>query len=175
MQEWYGHLTRSGTQPKVSKPTLISLSHTSHSIHSRQLIYLRGKKGQYLVHWASKFYSSSDPSHTGTPGADIIRYAYTSDFRTFSTPQTLITAGKTSLIDLAYVQLGANSYARFLKNESATNVYMERSDTGLFGTWTRPGGGNTFIHSGVEGPYAWRDNVVEGRVNLLLDCKCVHI
>ncbi|KAH6702013.1 hypothetical protein BKA61DRAFT_661414 [Leptodontidium sp. MPI-SDFR-AT-0119] len=126
-------------------------------------------KGQYLVHWASKFYSSSDTSHIGTPGADVIRYAYTSDFRTFSTPQTLISAGKTSLIDLAYVQLGANSYARFLKNESATNVYMERSDTGLFGTWSSPGGGTTFIHSGVEGPYAWKDNVVEGRVNLLLD------
>ncbi|KAK0126791.1 hypothetical protein ONS95_008371 [Cadophora gregata] len=132
-------------------------------------------RGQYLVHWASKFYSSSDSSHTGTPGPDIIRYAYTSDFRTFSSPQTLISAGKTSIIDLAYVQLGSNSYARFLKNESATNVYMERSDTGLFGTWTRPGGGTTFIHSQVEGPYAWKDNAIEGRVNLLLDCKLIHI
>lgn len=52
---------------------------------------------------------------------------------------------------------------------------MERSDTGLFGTWSRPGGGTTFIHSGVEGPYAWKDNVVEGRVNLLLDCELASV
>jgi hypothetical protein len=67
------------------------------------------------------------------------------------------------------LQLGTNSYARFLKNESATNVYMERSDNGIFGTWTRPGGGTTFIHSGVEGPYAYMDNVTPGKVVLLLD------
>lgn len=125
--------------------------------------------GQYLVHWASKFYSTSDPNHTGTPGADVIRYAYTSDFKTFSAPQTLIDKSPTSIIDLSVIQLGTNSFARFLKNESASNVYMERSDTGVFGTWTRPGGGTTFIHSGVEGPYAYADNLVAGKVNLLLD------
>jgi hypothetical protein len=99
----------------------------------------------------------------------MIRYAYTSDFKTFSKPQTLINKSPTSIIDLSIIQLGTNSFARFLKNESATNVYMERSTTGLFGTWTRPGGGTTFIHSGVEGPYAYADNVTPGKVNLLLD------
>ncbi|KAG9232276.1 glycosyl hydrolase [Amylocarpus encephaloides] len=126
-------------------------------------------KGQYLVHWASRFYSASDSSHTGSSGANQIRYAYTSDFKTFSAPQTLINASPTAIIDLSILQLGANSFARFIKNESATNVYMERSDTGLFGTWTRPGGGTTFIHSGVEGPYAYADNVTPGKVVLLLD------
>ncbi|KFY44479.1 hypothetical protein V495_03430 [Pseudogymnoascus sp. VKM F-4514 (FW-929)] len=128
-------------------------------------------KGQYLVHWASKFYSASDSQHTGTPGADEIRYAYTSDFKTFTSPQTLI-AASTSVIDLALIQLpqyGANSYARFLKDESASLVYMERSDDGLFGTWTRPGGSTAWIHTQVEGPYAYLDNQVDGKVNLLLD------
>jgi hypothetical protein len=78
-------------------------------------------------------------------------------------------AAPTSIIDLCLLQLGANSFARFIKNETATNVYMERSDTGLFGTWTRPGGSTAMIHSGVEGPYAYADNLVAGKVNLLLD------
>ena len=99
----------------------------------------------------------------------MIRYAYTSDFKTFSAPQTLIDKSPTSIIDLSVIQLGTNSFARFLKNESASNVFMERSDTGIFGTWTRPGGGTTFIHSGVEGPYAYADNIVASKVNLLLD------
>lgn len=143
-------------------------------------------KGQYLVHWASKFvskstsspgttysrnkqYPASDKGHTGSPGASMMRYAYTSDFKTFTQPQTLIDKSPTSIIDLSLIQLGEKSFARFLKNESATNVYMERSDTGLFGTWTRPGGGTTFIHSGVEGPYAYPDNITPGKVHLLLD------
>lgn len=98
----------------------------------------------------------------------MIRYAHTADFKTFTAPQTLINPS-TSIIDLSLLQLGTNSYARFIKNETATNVYMERSDTGLFGTWTRPGGGTTFIHSGVEGPYAYSDNLQAGKVILLLD------
>ncbi|KFY33312.1 hypothetical protein V494_07725 [Pseudogymnoascus sp. VKM F-4513 (FW-928)] len=128
-------------------------------------------KGQYLVHWASKFYSTSDSEHTGTPGASEIRYAYTSDFKTFTAPQTLV-AASTPVIDLAILQLpqyGANSYARFLKDESASLVYMERSDDGLFGTWTRPGGSDAWIHTQVEGPYAYLDNEVDGKVHLLLD------
>jgi hypothetical protein len=32
-------------------------------------------KGQYLVHWASKFYAASDTSHTGTPSNIKIRFA----------------------------------------------------------------------------------------------------
>lgn len=32
-------------------------------------------KGQYLVHWASKFYAASDSGHTGTPSNIKIRFA----------------------------------------------------------------------------------------------------
>lgn len=32
-------------------------------------------KGQYLVHWASKFYAASDTAHTGTPSNIKIRFA----------------------------------------------------------------------------------------------------
>jgi hypothetical protein len=114
-------------------------------------------------------YSSSDPNHTGARGNHIMRYAYTRDFKTFSAPQTLVDYSPTSIIDLAYLQVGTNAYARFVKNETASNVFMERSDTGLFGTWTRTGGQSAIIRSGVEGPYAFADNIQAGKANLLLD------
>ncbi|KAF8857574.1 hypothetical protein BDZ45DRAFT_744240 [Acephala macrosclerotiorum] len=101
------------------------------------------RKGQYLVHWASKFYSSSDTSHKGSPGPGMICYAYT------------ISAVPTLIIDLCILPLPSispQSYIRFLKNESS-----------------RPGGKGSYIRSGVKGPYTWLDNVVLGKVDLLLD------
>jgi len=128
-----------------------------------------GAKGEYLVHWASKFYPTSDPNHTGSPSAIRIRYAYTKDFRTFSAPQDYINRSPTSTIDLEFLPLGNNSYARFMKDESAKTVYTEISTTGLFGTWTRPAGSNAVIASGVEGPAVYWDNQVAGKAHLLLD------
>ncbi|WYZ41414.1 hypothetical protein EsH8_V_000309 [Colletotrichum jinshuiense] len=128
-------------------------------------------KGQYLVHWASKFYGASDPNHTGAPGPIVIRYAYTSDFRTFSTPQTYIDKSPTNIIDLNILPTSTDgrSFVRFLKDESLKTVFVEVSTTGLFGTWTRPGGASAIIASGVEGPAAYWDNQVAGRAHVLLD------
>ncbi|KAF4784900.1 hypothetical protein HER10_EVM0000292 [Colletotrichum scovillei] len=128
-------------------------------------------KGQYLVHWASKFYPASDPNHTGSPGAIVIRYAYTSDFKTFSTPQTYIDKSPTNIIDLNILPTGTDgkSFVRFLKDESLKTVFVEVSTTGLFGTWTRPGGSSAVIASGVEGPASYWDNQVAGKAHVLLD------
>lgn len=131
-------------------------------------------KGQYLVHWASKFYPTSDPNHTGTPSSIRIRYAYTSDFRTFSTPQTYIDRSPTNIIDLTILPLNpsnssSQSFLRFMKDESLKTVFVESSTTGLFGSWTRAGGSSAIIQSGVEGPAAYWDNTVAGKVHLLLD------
>lgn len=111
-------------------------------------------KGQYLVHWAFKFYSPSDTAHTSATGPEQIRYAYTPDLLTFSTPQTLISYAPTSIIDLCILPLSASTFVRSMKNESASNVFMEVSTNGLFGSWTRPGGKDAFVRSAVEGPYA---------------------
>lgn len=127
------------------------------------------EKSQYLVHWASKFYPTSDPNHTGSPSAIRIRYAYTSDFKTFSAPKDYINYSPTNIIDLNILPLGSNAYARFVKNETAKNVFTEVSTNGLFGTWTRPGGSSAIITSGVEGPAAYWDNQVDGKAHLLLD------
>jgi hypothetical protein len=129
------------------------------------------QKGQYLVHWASKFYTASDSKHTGSPSATRIRYAHTSDFKTFSAPADYINKSPTNIIDLNIltVDASANTYARFMKDETAKTVFTEISTTGLFGTWTRPGSATTTIASGVEGPAAYWDNEVQGKAHLLLD------
>jgi hypothetical protein len=126
-------------------------------------------KGQYMVFWASKFYSASDARHTGSPSNTRIRYAYTADFKTFSAPQTYINHSPTDIIDLTILPLDNSTFLRFMKDESKKNVFVEVSTTGLFGTWTRPGGSSTVIQSGVEGPAAYLDNTVAGKVHLLLD------
>lgn len=128
-------------------------------------------KNQYLVHWASKFYSSSDPNHTGSPTTTRIRYAYTTDFQTFTTPQTYIDYSPTNIIDLDILPLDSSgkTYLRFMKDESAKTVFVESSSTGLAGPWTRAGGSSGVIASGVEGPAAYRDNTQDAKVHVLLD------
>ncbi|KAI1073807.1 glycoside hydrolase family 43 protein [Whalleya microplaca] len=128
-------------------------------------------KGQYLVHWASKFYSSSDTGHTGSASNIRIRYAYTSDFKTFSAPQTYIDYAPTNIIDLDILPLddAGKNYLRFMKDETAKTVFVEYSSTGLFGTWTRAGGSGGIIASGVEGPAAYRDNKADAKIHVLLD------
>ncbi|KAK3692299.1 hypothetical protein B0T22DRAFT_503272 [Podospora appendiculata] len=128
--------------------------------------------GQYLVYWASKFYPTSDSKHTGNPSNIRIRSAYTSDFKTFTAPQTYINKSPTNIIDLTILPLNGSdgkSFLRFMKDETKKTVFVEVSTTGLFGTWTRPGGDSAFIQSGVEGPAAYLDNQVPGKVHLLLD------
>ncbi|KAG6361418.1 hypothetical protein INS49_009645 [Diaporthe citri] len=129
-------------------------------------------KGQYLVHWASKFYAASDTAHTGTPSNIKIRFAYTSDFKTFSAPATYIDYAPTNIIDLNILPYGSsdtNAYLRFLKDETLKNVFVEYSTTGLNGTWTRPGGSGAYIRAQTEGPAAYWDNKAAGKVNLLVD------
>ncbi|KAF2703025.1 glycoside hydrolase family 43 protein [Pleomassaria siparia CBS 279.74] len=127
-------------------------------------------KGQYLVHWASKFYApTGDAQHSGTPSAIKIRYAHTKDFKTFTPPRDYIDRSPTNTIDLNLLALGSNAYARFLKDESAKTVYTEISTGGLFGSWARPAGAAAVIASAVEGPAAYWDNQVAGKAHLLLD------
>jgi hypothetical protein len=127
------------------------------------------EKAQYLVHWASKFYPTSDPQHKGNPSTIVIRYSHTSDFKTFSAPKDYINYSPTNIIDLDILSLGNNSYARFMKDETAKTTFTEISTTGLFGRWSRPAGASAIIASGTEGPAAFWDNEVAGKAHVLLD------
>ncbi|KAH6639020.1 arabinosidase [Boeremia exigua] len=123
----------------------------------------------FLVHWASKFYADTDPQHAGAPTPIRMRYAHTTDFVSFTAPQDYADMSPTSIIDLEFLPLGGDHFARFLKDEDAKTVFTEVSTTGLFGPWTRPAGPDAIIESGVEGPAVFWDNEVEGKAHLLLD------
>ena len=127
-------------------------------------------------------YTASDTAHTGTPSNTVIRYAHTPDFKTFSAPKTYIDRTPSDTIDLTILPLSASpglanasaapaseTFLRFLKDETLKTVYTDYSTTGLFGTFTRPGGSSAYIRSGVEGPAAYWDNAVPGKAHLLLD------
>lgn len=128
-------------------------------------------KGQYAVFWSSRIYSEDDPDHTGSFTGPFIFYSHTSDFKTYSTPQRWITNTDAPTIDQEIQVIGdagSNSYARYLKSESDGNkVFLERSDSGLFGTWTRIGLPIDAVREGpasyrsIENPdryYLWEDN-----------------
>jgi hypothetical protein len=106
---------------------------------------------------------------TSETSAARIRTAYTSDFKTFSVAKDYINYSPTNIIDIDVLSLGNNAYARFLKDESAKNVFMEVSTTGLFGTWSRPGGSSAVIEKSAEGPASYWDNQVDGKAHVLLD------
>ncbi|KAI0310966.1 arabinosidase [Amylostereum chailletii] len=127
-------------------------------------------KGQYLVHWSSRYYANSDTNHTGTAGLDTIMYAYTSDFKTFTKEQVYFASSSAPLIDMTLLPLGGSSYARFWKDESLLRVAEERSTNGIFGPWSRVPNANTWVADVVEeGPLAFLDNAVAGKVHLFLD------
>ncbi|KAF2970138.1 hypothetical protein GQX73_g3441 [Xylaria multiplex] len=123
---------------------------------------------QYYVFWSSRLYSSSDAGHTGTASLDRIRYATTRDFATFSAPQDYAAEPDTPLIDQEFLRTGADSFTRFLKNETVNQVYQENGTGGLFGSWTRVPG-YLRPESPLEGPAAFADNTTPGRYYVWLD------
>lgn len=126
-------------------------------------------EGQYYVFWASRQYETSDPDHTGVANLDRIRYATTTDFVTFSPPEDYHALLDTPLIDQEFQNLGdANSWVRFLKNETVNQVYQEITSDGLFGTWNRVPG-YVRPESPVEGAASFASIEAPGTYHLLLD------
>ncbi|KAI5244829.1 family 43 glycoside hydrolase [Aureobasidium subglaciale] len=108
---------------------------------------------QFYVFWSSRLYADSDTKHTGSASLDRIRYTTTKDFVTFAPAKDYLALSDTPLIDQEFQYLGkANNFARFLKNETVNQVYVETTTSGLFGQWSlRP-------ESPREGPASFVDN-----------------
>ena len=122
----------------------------------------------YAVFWSSRVYAADDTQRTGTGSNDMIYYSHTTDFVNFDTPQIWIQEDY-SVIDQELLELSASSFVRFIKDETATKVYSERSDNGLFGTWTRIDPNNYIIDAVREGPAAYKDINKSYRTWLWLD------
>ncbi len=118
------------------------------------------KPGSYVVFWASRVFAEDDTAHAGPASQDRIYYAETSDFYTFTAPQIWVEAAW-PVIDQELLHLGGSSWLRFIKNEQDLKVYTERSDAGLFGTWSRitnPSTGAEYVTNDVrEGPAVFPD------------------
>ncbi|PZG01797.1 RICIN domain-containing protein [Micromonospora deserti] len=122
--------------------------------------------GQYMVFWASKLYSTSDPNHTGS-SYNRMMYATTSDFRTFSAPQVWVDKGY-STIDSTVIRHNG-TYYRFTKDErSATQtpcgkfILAEKSTTlhNRFYSFVAECIGRGTISQG-EGPLVFKSNLEE--------------
>ncbi|PWN35909.1 uncharacterized protein FA14DRAFT_167836 [Meira miltonrushii] len=126
---------------------------------------------QYFVFWGSQLFAEDDPNHTNGPVTKtLIRYATTTDFKTFSSPQTYINGGDQDRLDQEFQSLGGNSYARFTTAGGA-GVIEEISQDGLLGTWNRVGGSSNYINtqSPREGPTSFQDNQDSSEYHLWLD------
>ncbi|GFF63736.1 hypothetical protein IFM60648_01025 [Aspergillus lentulus] len=127
------------------------------------------KAGKYLVHWASRFYAANDPNHTGNPTTtDIIRYAHTSDFKTFTKPKTYIDHKTSTIIDLSILRVDDNTFVRFYVSGKVSGPMVEVSRNGLFGNWVTPSG-TIQDSTHFEGPYPFWDNVQPGKAYLVCD------
>ncbi|KAJ5385640.1 hypothetical protein N7509_008181 [Penicillium cosmopolitanum] len=120
--------------------------------------YWDASKGQYFVHWAAQLYSPDDTDHAHNPTLNTsMRYAYTSDFKTFTTPETYMSLGDDTM--------GTRSPDSMLRGGRPAE---QTSTNGLFGDWTTVKG---IIEggSGYEAPYAFWDNMENGLAYLLCD------
>ncbi|TDC73422.1 family 43 glycosylhydrolase [Streptomyces hainanensis] len=76
--------------------------------------YWDPERNAYVVFWASKVYAANDPDHTGDTHNRML-YATTSDFRTFSEPETWHDPGY-SVIDSTVIE-DDGVFHRFTKDE----------------------------------------------------------
>ncbi|CAG8888196.1 unnamed protein product [Penicillium egyptiacum] len=128
--------------------------------------YWDSSKGQYFVHWAAQLFSADDTDHTGAPTLNTsMRYSYTSDFKTFTKPETYVSLGDTGVIDMALLK-DDNTLTRFYVVEGVP--VQQTSTNGLFGDWTTVKG-TIEAGSGYEAPYPFWDNVQNGLAYLLCD------
>lgn len=107
-------------------------------------------ENRFLVYWSSNVYS--DAQHTGNPDSDKIYYSYTSDFKTFTTPELYIALpNNVGIIDLTMHPTGANNqFVRFFKDESANKCRGQVSNDGIFGTWTDIGSSTEFVDNSQQ-------------------------
>lgn len=122
----------------------------------------------YAVFWATRTYGDSDPDRTGTPSKDRIYYTHTKDFVNFDAPKIWIEESY-SVIDQELLAVGDSSYVRFVKDADVNKVYTERSNNGLFGTWTRVDPNAYVVDAVREGPAAYSDINKPSRTWLWVD------
>lgn len=105
--------------------------------------------------WSAVVFDEADTDHTGTPQGPFIYYSHTSDFHIFTSPQRWNPDITSTVIDQEIQYLGGTSFVRYLSDtKDVKRVVLDRSDDGLFGTWTRIG---VPVDALREGPASYQD------------------
>ncbi|KAL4937337.1 hypothetical protein BDV06DRAFT_232658 [Aspergillus oleicola] len=124
---------------------------------------------QYFVHWAAQLFSEDDPSHTSDPILlNSLRYAYTTDFVTFTAPETYITLDNETAIDLSFLVVDDSTLIRYYADGATTSPVQDISTTGILGEWT-PLTGTIEDSLSFEAPYPVWSNTEEGKAYLFND------
>ncbi|GAC75881.1 hypothetical protein PANT_18c00104 [Moesziomyces antarcticus T-34] len=124
-------------------------------------------RDMHAVFWSSKTFPVSDPGHLTNGSLDQIWYSHTRDFVDFSAPKVWASSN-VGLIDQEILTTAQpDTFYRFLKDENVTEVYAEKSTTGLFGEWTRLG--KAVVDGRREGPATYRDIRRPSRTYLWVD------
>ena len=125
------------------------------------------EKQSYAVFWSSVIFDESDTAHTGPSTGPFIFYSHTNDFQTLTSPQRWNPDTTATVIDQEIQYLSGTSYIRYLSDTNdVKRVVLERSDTGLFGTWNRIG---VPVDQVREGPASYRDILDPQKYYLLED------
>ncbi len=137
-------------------------------------VYWDSSLGKYVMFWASKLYSTSDPNHTGSTYNKML-FSTTSDFVSFSQPQVWNDPGY-SVIDSTVIASNG-TYYRFTKDERTNSsgsrcgkFITEEKATSLTSrsyTFVKDCIGSGAINAG-EGPTIFKSNT-EGRWYLFID------
>lgn len=115
--------------------------------------------GEYIVYWASK--TSAD-----NYGKQIVYYAKTRDFYSFTEPKKFIEKNESSIDTTVIYNDKEDMYYRYTKNEGGkTNeqgaktksIFIEKSRT-LLGEWTPVGSESLNANQWVEGPTIFKFN-----------------
>ncbi|KAL0262012.1 hypothetical protein SLS55_003447 [Diplodia seriata] len=108
-------------------------------------------------------FAENDTAHNnGAIGEAVMRYAHTSDFQTFTAPETYIDRNPNSTIDLSFLKINDTAYVRFWAHEG---IHTEVGYDGLFGAFEEVGE----IVADYEGAYAFWDSTADGVAYMIAD------
>ncbi|PWN39801.1 hypothetical protein IE81DRAFT_338323 [Ceraceosorus guamensis] len=131
-------------------------------------------KSQFLVYWSSNRYA--DAQHTGEPDYDKIYTSYTSDFKTFTSPELYLDRGNNiGVIDMTIHSTNnpsnANEYVRFFKEENVYKCRGQVSTSGVQGPWEDIGASNQYVDNDnqSEACLFFQDNIDVNKWWIFLD------
>lgn len=162
------------SEPRLSAPLVNSSAGNAWAAES----YWDHQQQAYIVVFASRFWSPSDPDRTGAQPPNVLMYVTTTDFVHFTEAKTYFHPVY-PVIDATFLKRdceGPNVWYRWVKNEYNFKIFQQRSSTGIRGKWTNVGNApnGTYIeyasqYENNEGPLIFVDNKDPGLFHLWID------